>query len=127
MEPTIVSTSTGAIAIAFDYSPYLERIATSLETISSNSNRITVAVESIVVSLNTLTVSASSSTQSLKTITDAATTTGLRSYNAYDWIKPLEMLSWYSQGYGISDYSNTETNRLISVINSLTNQISKFE
>jgi methyl-accepting chemotaxis protein len=127
MEPTIVSTSTGAIAIAFDYSPYLERIATSLETISSNSNRITVAVESIVVSLNTLTVSANSSTQSLKTITEAATTTGLRSYNAYDWIKPLEMISWYTQGYGVTQYSSAETDRLLSVINSLTNRISKFE
>ena len=33
MEPTIVSTSTGSISIAYDYSPYLERIASSLERI----------------------------------------------------------------------------------------------
>ena len=40
MEPTIVSTSSGAIAIAYDYSPYLERIATSLELITESLNRI---------------------------------------------------------------------------------------
>jgi hypothetical protein len=34
MEPTIVSTSTGSISIAYDYSPYLERIASSLERIA---------------------------------------------------------------------------------------------
>jgi hypothetical protein len=60
----------------------------------------------------------------LKTI---STSTGFRTYNAYDWVKPLEMISWYSQGYGISEYSSTQTNNLISVINSLTNQVSKFE
>lgn len=30
---TIVTTSTGGIAVAFDYSPYLERIASALERI----------------------------------------------------------------------------------------------
>jgi hypothetical protein len=214
MEPTIVSTSTGAIAIAFDYSPYLERIATSLETIVGSLNRIpavfttgsgilttgintttlrlttgTVSVLiddphipngvkptftvgttlegtvtnitvitpgigyihppivsiidsigivatgigvlttdiSVLTKLKDLSISANSSTQSLKTITEAATTTGLRSYNAYDWIKPLEMISWYTQGYGVTQYSSAETDRLLSVINSLTNRISKFE
>lgn len=33
--PTIVTSSTGSIAIAYDYSPYLERIATSLETLAT--------------------------------------------------------------------------------------------
>jgi hypothetical protein len=32
---TSITTSTGGIAAAFDYSPYLERIATALETIAS--------------------------------------------------------------------------------------------
>lgn len=34
MTATIVTTSTGGIAIAYDYSPYLERIATALETLA---------------------------------------------------------------------------------------------
>ncbi len=34
MEPTVVSTGTGSISIAYDYSPLLERIATALETIA---------------------------------------------------------------------------------------------
>jgi hypothetical protein len=60
----------------------------------------------------------------LKTI---STSTGFRTYNAYDWVKPLEMISWYGQEYGISSYSTTGTQTLISIINSLTNQVSKFE
>lgn len=34
MEPTKVTTSTGGISIAYDFSPYLERIAAALETIA---------------------------------------------------------------------------------------------
>lgn len=34
MEPTVVTTSTGGVAIAYDYSPYLERIAIALENIA---------------------------------------------------------------------------------------------
>ena len=34
--PTIETTSTGGIAIAYDYSPYYERIATSLESIATD-------------------------------------------------------------------------------------------
>lgn len=34
MEPTTVTTSTGGISIAYDYSSYLERIASALETIA---------------------------------------------------------------------------------------------
>lgn len=37
IEPTIVSTSTGGVAIAYDYSPYLERIASALERIATAS------------------------------------------------------------------------------------------
>jgi hypothetical protein len=41
---TSTTTSTGGIAAAFDYSPYLERIATALETIASLSTSTGVRV-----------------------------------------------------------------------------------
>jgi hypothetical protein len=96
---TTVTTSTGGISAVYDYSSYLERIASSLESIAV----------------------------SAKKIETLSTTTGIRSYSAYDWIKPLEMISWYGQEYGISSYSTTGTQKLVSIINSLTNQVSKFE
>lgn len=96
---TTVTTSTGGISAVYDYSSYLERIASSLESIAESAKKIEVL----------------------------STTTGIRSYSAYDWIKPVEMISWYGQEYGLTSYSTTGTETLISIINSLTNQVSKFE
>lgn len=99
MDPTIVSTGTGSIAIAYDYSVYLERIATANERIAA----------------------------SIEKIAEVSTTTGVRSYGAYDWIKPLEMISWYGQGLGPLSISTASISQLVSVISSLTNNVSKFE
>ncbi len=218
MEPTVVTTSSGAIAVAFDYSPYLERIASSLETITQlitptpTREKLGAGVSSAVFNVITPVTTLSTAT-SIRTVVSSpeiyngttatfsatlvteyigsswvrsvsdvviinsgsgylqpptysileegsvlfttsttalefspnlftaiarisnvvddlksiSTSTGFRTYNAYDWVKPLEMISWYSQGYGLTQYSTTETNRLVSVINSLTNQVSKFE
>ena len=38
--PTIETTSTGGIALAYDYSPYYERIATALESIATDVHTI---------------------------------------------------------------------------------------
>ena len=218
MEPTIVSTSTGSISIAYDYSPYLERIASSLETITQlitptpTREKLGAGVSSVAFSV-IFPVTTLSTTTSIRTVVSSpeiyngttatfsatllteyigsswvrrvsnvaiinsgsgylqppsytileeesvlfttsttalefspnlftaiarisnvvddlktiSTSTGLRTYNAYDWVKPLEMISWYSQGFGVTQYSSAETDRLLSVINSLTNRISKFE
>jgi hypothetical protein len=117
MDPTIVSTGTGSIAIAYDYSGYLERIATALETIAGSSTstneRLVVAVEKI--------------NESLEKIVEVTTGTGIRTYGAYDWIKPLEMISWHGQGLGPMSVSTASISQLVTVINSLTNNVSKFE
>ena len=63
----------------------------------------------------------------VENISTVSTTTGIRNYGAYDWIKPLEMISWYGQGLGLENVSTTSTNQLISIINGLTNSVSKFE
>jgi hypothetical protein len=66
-------------------------------------------------------------TEATEQISIASTTTGVRTYGAYDWIKPLEMISWYSQGLGLNSISTASTIQLVNIINSLTNNVSKFE
>ena len=99
MEPTIVSTSTGSISIAYDYSPYLERIATSLESISSN----------------------------LSIIRAASTSTGIRVETPYDWTRPTEMYSWFNQNLDLFTLSTSTVERLTTVINTVTNYMPKFK
>jgi hypothetical protein len=155
MEPTIVTTSSGAIAIAFDYSPYLERIATSLETIAQyssatsaslaisadNSNEITSAVQAIEAmgpafsaiaelgpSIETLAAAAVELAPPLQDLVVAATTTGIKTDPAYSWIKPVEMVSWYGQGYGVTkDVDPSATTTLIQVIDDLVAIVPKFK
>ena len=154
MEPTIVSTSTGAIAIAYDYSPYLERIATSLETIAfyssttnaslaisaENSSEITLAVEAIgqiTPSLNAIAdlgpsieILADAAVQLAPPLQDlvvAATTTGIKTDPAYSWMMPMEMISWYGQGYGITDVDATITNQILSVVDQVISVVSKYK
>ena len=212
MEPTIVSTSTGGISIAYDYSVYLERIATALEAIvesiqptpvqdivGAGVKEVTFNGPISVEGTPTITISApdifngTTATASLVlnefntvtnivleyqgkgyinspiyTITDntgvkntgttvleffpnlfttianaaahqnninaniekiaeASTTTGIRTYGSYDWIKPLEMISWYGQGFGPNSVSTSTVNQLANVISSLTNVVSKYE
>jgi hypothetical protein len=112
MEPTIVSTSTGSISIAYDYSPYLERIAASLETIAFYSSTTNASLGVIA--------------NHVETLVTISTTTGIRTEGAYGWIAPVEMISWYSQGFGLDTINTTGTNQLISIINSLTSSVSKF-
>lgn len=99
MEPTIVSTSTGGISIAYDYSAYLERIATSLESIST----------------------------SLSTISTLSTTTGVRVEAPYDWTRPTEMYSWYNQNLDLFALSTSTVEKLTAVINTVTNYMPKFQ
>jgi hypothetical protein len=155
MEPTIVSTSTGAIAIAFDYSPYLERIATSLETIAyyssltnaaleisaDNSNEITSAVQAIEAmgpafsaiadlgpSIEILAAAAVELAPPLQDLVVAATTTGIKTDPAYSWIAPVEMASWYGQGFGVTrDVDPNSTAALVQAIDDLVAVVPKFK
>lgn len=107
--PTIVTTSTGGIAIAFDYSPYYERMATSLETISSTLDTIST---------------------SLETITSLGTTTGIRTSSPYEWTMGVELYDWYiSQQNSLttSSYTNTNFTSLVSAINSITSNLPKYK
>ena len=99
MDPTIVTTSTGSIAIAYDYSVYLERIATSLESISS----------------------------SLSTITALSTSTGIRVESPYDWTRPTEVYSWYNQNLDLFTLSTSTVERLTVAITTVTNFMPKFQ
>jgi hypothetical protein len=99
MEPTIVSTSTGSISIAYDYSIYLERIASSLESIST----------------------------SLSTISALSTSTGIRVESPYDWTRPTEMYSWYNQNLDLFALSTSTVERLTAAISTVTNYMPKFQ
>jgi hypothetical protein len=99
MEPTIVSTGTGGISIAYDYSVYLERIATSLESISS----------------------------SLSTISSLSTSTGVRVESSYDWTRPTEIYSWYNQNLDLFSASTATIERLVADINTVTSYMPKFQ
>lgn len=98
MDPTVVSTSTGSIAIAYDYSPYLERIASSLESIST----------------------------SLSVIQTLATSTGVRTESPFDWTRPTEIYSWYNQNLALFSASTATIERLASDISTITNVMPKF-
>jgi hypothetical protein len=99
MEPTIVTTSSGGISIAYDYSTYLERIATSLESISSSLS----AIESI------------------------STSTGVRVDSAYDWTRPTELYTWYNQNLDLFSLSTSTVERVIEAVNTVTSYMPKFK
>lgn len=88
---TTVTTSTGGISATYDYSAYLERIATSLETIAS-----------------------------------VSTTTGVRITGPFDWLKTTEVYSWYNQNLDVLRPNASTVDRLVSDINTITNQMPKF-
>lgn len=108
MEPTIVTTSSGGISIAYDYSPYLERIASALETIAVSTSTL----ERVAVSLETI-----------KTI---STTTGFRSESPYDWVKPTEVYDWYNQNLSTLITNTSTIDKLVSNISTITNSLPKF-
>jgi hypothetical protein len=99
MEPTIVTTSSGGISIAYDYSTYLERIATSLESISS----------------------------SLSAIETLSTGTGVRVDSAYDWTRPTEVYAWYNQNLDLFALSTSTVARVTEAINTVTSYMPKFK
>lgn len=88
---TIVTTSTGGVAVAFDYSSYFERIATSLEK-----------------------------------IVELSTSTGIRTMGAYDWVRPTDTYSWYSQDQTTLVESTASVETLASNITNITNNFPKF-
>ena len=99
MAPTIVTTGTGGISIAYDYSSYLERIATSLESIST----------------------------SLSTISSLSTSTGVRVDSAYDWTRASEVYSWYNQNLDLFAISTSTVTRVTNAINTVTSYMPKFK
>lgn len=110
---TTTSTSSFRLTVQSEIIPYLKRLATAVEGIENLHNRIADSVENI--------------SESIGTISEISTTTGIRTNGAYDWTKPLEMVSWYGQGFGLTSVSTATTNQLVTIINSLTNNVSKFE
>jgi len=123
MNPTIAFTGTGDISIAYDYSIFLERIATSLETIAT----ATVSISNSLSTLEGLVTATVSISNSLSTLEGLATSTGIRTESPYDWIMPTEVYSWYNQDLDLFTLSTSSVERLTAVISTVTNYMPKFQ
>jgi hypothetical protein len=103
---TVITTSTGGVAIAYDYSQILNSAIQNLENISSTLGTIS---------------------SSLISIIDQARTTGIRTESSYDWVKPTEIYSWYNQQLDIISPSVDTAIRLTAAINTVTSYMPKFQ
>jgi DNA repair ATPase RecN len=74
--------------IAIDYSPYLSRIATSLETIASSLNNGSTPIGTI---LSEMSQSAETLASASETLISLAATTGIKTVPAYSWLLAASM------------------------------------
>jgi|Wag4MinimDraft_6_1082665.scaffolds.fasta_scaffold09355_5 hypothetical protein len=74
--------------IAIDYSPYLSRIAASLETIASSLNNGSTPIGTI---LSEMSQSAETLASTAETLVSLASTTGIKTVPAYGWLLAASM------------------------------------
>jgi DNA repair ATPase RecN len=74
--------------IAIDYTPYLSRIAASLETISSSLNNGSTPIGTI---LSEMSQSAETLASASQTLVSLASTTGIKTVPAYGWLLAASM------------------------------------
>ena len=84
---TAPSYSTGTnTGIAYDFSPYLDRIATALETIATNSTTIATNSTSISSTLSSIKSDLDTMKTNSTTMATLASGTGMHVIGPYDWI-----------------------------------------
>ena len=100
------------ISIAYDYSPYYERIATALETIATNSTSIknsylTMASNVAIISTNIDAISTN-----VGIVSNLANTSGIHTIQPYTWLGSVNLYRNMIEEAGIleeSDFANTAT------------------
>jgi hypothetical protein len=123
MTPTVVSTGTGSISIAYDYSAYYERLATAAESAAISLNSSTGYLRNISVDLDAIAAN-------LQIITTISTSTGIHTNSPYDWATGINLFQWYvQQGNTLSSSSVTTTvfTKLLQAIDGITTNMPKFK
>ena len=105
MTATEVTTSTGGIAIAYDYSDFYERIATALETIATTSTQIASSLQSIAGTLSSVDVTLTAIADDVRIITTQSTGTGIHTVGAHDWMGYMALYRLFIEEGKILDTS----------------------
>lgn len=100
------STSTHNISVAYDYSPLLTSIATSLETVADSLGKIS---------------------SSIGVLEKLGSTTGVRTESPYDWTKTVESYSWYNQSLSILGESTSTVKSLSDAIDTINSNFPRFK
>jgi len=136
---TTVNASTGSsgVAIAYDYSPYLERIATALESIASGTGTVSTALLSIASSTGTVSKFLgviSTATTAIATATTVlsglgTTGTGIKTVGPFDYMESVYLFNWFlDQKMPLNTASITTTNftNLVKDMNTLSNAFPRY-
>ena len=114
------ATNTG---IAFDFSPFLDRIATALETIATKSTSIDTTLASIKTDLDTL---ATNST----TVKNLATGHGIHTVGPYDWLGLINVYRSLIEQGSITDIngnvSEAQQTAALALVESYITKIQNF-
>jgi hypothetical protein len=62
----------------------------------------------------------------LETIAAASTGTGIRTIGPYDWLKPTEVYNWYNQDLSLLKPSTSTIDKIVTDVNTITNNMPKF-
>lgn len=99
---TVVTTSTGSIAIAYDYSPYLERIAAALEAIAATGTYIATVLGSIAETHSAI-------SRDINIVSTQSTGTGIHTVGAHDWLGHMALYRLFVEEGKILDTSSYVT------------------
>lgn len=104
-----VTTSSGGIAIAFDYTRELTTVTNYLSSITNSLDRIAV---------------------SLERISSLSTTTGIRLHNAHEYTTMLDLYDWYivqKNELKTEAFTSTEFVSFVRSLSSITNYMPRFK
>jgi hypothetical protein len=113
---TSVTTSSGGISLAYNYTGELNTITNHLSSISA--------------SLTGINSSLSRVAESLEKISVLSTTTGIRLHNAHEYTPMVDLYDWYilqKNELKTETFTSTEFINFVQALSSITNYMPRFK